>query len=132
LTYNCLTFGRFFDWRAFLKTAKEPENFGSNFILAKANFFLSAYPPQTPTTSPCLLLYYNTMLSNSAIGYKIITNMSQISKRLGDNIKRIHEEKGMSQGDVSRALDMDRGYISRVENGQKNPTISNIKKYPKL
>lgn len=57
--------------------------------------------------------------------------MSQISKKLGDNIKRIREEKGMSQGDISRALNMDRGYISRVESGQKNPTISNIEKIAK-
>lgn len=78
-----------------------------------------------------LLLYYNTILSNSARGYKIITNMSQIFKRLGNNIKRIRKEKGMSQGDISRALNMDRGYISRVESGQKNPTISNIEKIAK-
>lgn len=54
--------------------------------------------------------------------------MTQISKRLGDNIRRIRQEKGMSQGDISRALDMDRGYISRVEKGIKNPTILNLEK----
>jgi len=57
--------------------------------------------------------------------------MTQISKRLGDNIRRIRQEKGMSQGDISRALDMDRGYISRVENGSKNPTILNLEKMAK-
>jgi transcriptional regulator with XRE-family HTH domain len=57
--------------------------------------------------------------------------MTQISKRLGDNIKRIRQEKGMSQGDISRALDMDRGYISRIENGSKNPTILNLEKIAK-
>ncbi|MCX6745389.1 MAG: helix-turn-helix transcriptional regulator [Candidatus Parcubacteria bacterium] len=54
--------------------------------------------------------------------------MTQISKRLGDNIRRIRQEKGMSQGDISRALGMDRGYISRIENGLKNPTLANIEK----
>jgi len=54
--------------------------------------------------------------------------MTQISKRLGDNIRRIRQEKGMSQGDISRALDMDRGYISRVEKGIKNPTIDTLSK----
>jgi len=57
--------------------------------------------------------------------------MTQISKRLGDNIRRIRQEKGMSQGDISRALDMDRGYISRIENGTKNPTILNLEKIAK-
>ena len=57
--------------------------------------------------------------------------MSQIFKKLGDNIKRIREGKGMSQGDISRALSMDRGYISRIESGQKNPTVANLDKIAK-
>jgi len=54
--------------------------------------------------------------------------MTKISKKLGQNIKRIREEKGMSQGDISRALNMDRGYISGVENGYRNPTITTLEK----
>jgi transcriptional regulator with XRE-family HTH domain len=54
--------------------------------------------------------------------------MTTISKKLGDNIRRIRESKGMSQGDICRITGMDRGYISRVENGSKNPTISNLEK----
>lgn len=54
--------------------------------------------------------------------------MNKISKKLGRNIKRIREEKGMTQGDIHRATGMDRGYISRVESGLKNPTISNLEK----
>ena len=54
--------------------------------------------------------------------------MDKISKKLGNNIKRIRMGKGMSQGDICRATGMDRGYISRVEGGLKNPTIETIKK----
>ncbi len=54
--------------------------------------------------------------------------MITISKKLGDNIRRIRESNGMSQGDICRITGMDRGYISRVENGSKNPTISNLEK----
>lgn len=57
--------------------------------------------------------------------------MAKISKKLGNNLKRIRLEKGMSQGDICRATGMDRGYISRVESGQKNPTISNLEKIAK-
>ena len=57
--------------------------------------------------------------------------MAKISKKLGDNIKKIRTEKGMSQGDICRATGMDRGYISRVENGLKNPTLSNLEKIAK-
>ena len=51
-----------------------------------------------------------------------------ISKKLGDNIKKIRNRKGMSQGDICRALDMDRGYMSAIENGKKNITISQLER----
>ena len=51
-----------------------------------------------------------------------------ISKKLGDNIKKIRTRKGMSQGDIRRALDMDRGYMSAIENGKKNITISQLER----
>jgi len=51
-----------------------------------------------------------------------------ISKKLGDNIKKIRNRKGMSQGDICRALDMDRGYMSAIENGKKNITIQQLER----
>jgi len=51
-----------------------------------------------------------------------------ISKRLGVNIKKIRTQKGMSQGDICRALDMDRGYMSAIENGKKNITIQQLER----
>jgi transcriptional regulator with XRE-family HTH domain len=54
--------------------------------------------------------------------------MDKISKQLGQNMKRIRAKKGMSQGDIARALEVDRGYISNIENGKKNPTIATIQK----
>lgn len=57
-----------------------------------------------------------------------LITMDQISVKLGDNIRRIRTKKKMSQGDIARALDVDRGYISNVENGKKNPTLITIKK----
>lgn len=56
-------------------------------------------------------------------------NMSQnTAKKFGDNMKKIRGEKGMSQGDICRALDLDRSYISNVENGKQNLTISTMEK----
>jgi transcriptional regulator with XRE-family HTH domain len=54
--------------------------------------------------------------------------MDKISKQLGQNMKRIRAKKEMSQGDIARALEVDRGYISNIENGKKNPTIATIQK----
>lgn len=54
--------------------------------------------------------------------------MDKISEKLGKNMKRIRAKKKMSQGDIARALEVDRGYISNIENGKKNPTIATIQK----
>lgn len=51
-----------------------------------------------------------------------------ISQKLGKNIKKIRTQKGMSQGDICRALDMDRGYMSAIENGKKNITITQLER----
>ena len=34
----------------------------------------------------------------------------------------------MSQGDVARALDVHRAYVSGIENGKRNPTLATIQK----
>jgi len=54
--------------------------------------------------------------------------MDKISEQLGKNMKRIRTKKNMSQGDIARALEVDRGYISNIENGKKNPTLATIQK----
>ena len=54
--------------------------------------------------------------------------MDRISAKLGDNMKRIRTKRKMSQGDIARALDVDRGYISNIENGKKNPTLATVAK----
>jgi len=53
------------------------------------------------------------------------------AKRLGQNMKRIRLARQMSQGDICRKLGVDRSYISNVESGKKNPTLSTITKLAK-
>ena len=48
--------------------------------------------------------------------------------KLGKNLRRIRTEKGISQGDIVRALGMGRGFVSNIENGKGNPTITTIAK----
>ena len=50
------------------------------------------------------------------------------SKKLGRNIKRIREQKKMSQGDICRALGFDRAQMSNIEAGKGNPTLATIEK----
>ena len=54
--------------------------------------------------------------------------MDEISQKLGENLKKIRLEKKMSQGDICRALGVDRGYISNLESGKRNPTLATIKR----
>jgi len=57
--------------------------------------------------------------------------MDTSSKKLGKNIKRIRLQNKMSQGDVCRALSLDRAYVSNVEAGKSNPTLATIEKIAK-
>ena len=46
-------------------------------------------------------------------------------------MKRIRIQKGISQGDIVRALGVSRAFISNIENGKTNPTLSTISKLAK-
>jgi len=54
------------------------------------------------------------------------------AQKFGENMKKIRLEKGMSQGDICRALGLDRAYISNVENGKQNLTLSTMEKVAKV
>jgi len=53
------------------------------------------------------------------------------AQKFGENMKKIRLEKGMSQGDICRSVDLDRAYVSNVENGKQNLTISTMEKVAK-
>lgn len=54
--------------------------------------------------------------------------MTNSAKKLGANVRRIRLAKDMTQGDLCRKLGVDRGYMSNVETGKKNPTLSTIER----
>jgi len=54
--------------------------------------------------------------------------MAKISKKLGENIKRIRLSLKMTQGDICRKLKMDRSYMSAIESGKKNITLGVLEK----
>lgn len=43
-------------------------------------------------------------------------------KKLGENIKRLRQEKGISQAELARLCDKERASIERIENGKINPS----------
>lgn len=54
--------------------------------------------------------------------------MKSESAKLGKNLKRIRTEKGITQGDIVRTLGFSRSFVSNIENGKTNPTLSTISK----
>ena len=54
--------------------------------------------------------------------------MQEISKKLGANMKKVRAKKKLSQGALARLLDVDKGYISNIESGKKNPTLATIQR----
>jgi transcriptional regulator with XRE-family HTH domain len=57
--------------------------------------------------------------------------MKNESIKLGLNLKKIRTRKNISQGDIARELKVSRGFISTIENGKTNPTLSTITKLAK-
>jgi transcriptional regulator with XRE-family HTH domain len=49
-------------------------------------------------------------------------------KKLGENLRKLRLKKDMSQVDLANALSVDRAYISNIENGRMNPTLSTLEK----
>jgi transcriptional regulator with XRE-family HTH domain len=47
---------------------------------------------------------------------------------IGERLKQLREEKGMSQGDIETKTGLLRCYISRVENGHTVPSIETLEK----
>ena len=51
-------------------------------------------------------------------------SLNQVLIQLGEKISAVRSEKGMSQKVLAEASELDRAYISSIENGKKNVTIS--------
>ncbi|MBI3632035.1 MAG: helix-turn-helix transcriptional regulator [Candidatus Vogelbacteria bacterium] len=57
--------------------------------------------------------------------------MSNTAQKLGLNIRRLREEKGLLQSDLCKKLRVEAPYLSNIENGNKNPTLLTIEKIAK-
>ena len=78
-----------------------------------------------------LFVLYNTIVLKNNSRYTKTVDMSNSANKLGDNIRRIRLAKDMTQGDLCRKLGLDRAYMSNVESGKKNPTLSTIERIAK-
>lgn len=51
-----------------------------------------------------------------------------IKEKLGQRIRKLRNEKGISQEKFALLIDMDRTYFASVESGKRNISIVNIEK----
>lgn len=54
--------------------------------------------------------------------------MKEITKSFGERIKQLRLERNISQEYLANLANMDRTYITSVENGRRNISIRNIEK----
>lgn len=52
--------------------------------------------------------------------------MKDDAKRLGANLKRIRMKKEITQVEIAKTLGVNRSFVSNIENGKTNPTLSTI------
>jgi transcriptional regulator with XRE-family HTH domain len=55
----------------------------------------------------------------------------EIRQRLGRNVRRLREQKGWSQEKFAFEADIHRTYVSDIERGARNPTITVVDKLAK-
>jgi len=54
--------------------------------------------------------------------------MSDINKDVGLNVRKIREDKGLSQEKLAALADLHRTYIGQIERGEKNIGLRNLEK----
>jgi transcriptional regulator with XRE-family HTH domain len=52
----------------------------------------------------------------------------EIQARLGSNVRRLREAKGWSQEDYAHRAGIHRTYVSDIERGRRNPTVTVVEK----
>lgn len=58
--------------------------------------------------------------------------MKDEAKKLGENLKAIRLSKGIKQVEIAKMLEVDRSFVSNIENGKTNPTLSTIASLAKV
>lgn len=68
-------------------------------------------------------------------GFYLINNIlymkSDINEEVGFNIRRIREERGLSQEELAALAGLHRAYVGQIERGEKNIGLKNLEKIAK-
>jgi transcriptional regulator with XRE-family HTH domain len=51
-----------------------------------------------------------------------------VRSRVGTNVKRLREARGLSQEELAFDAEMHRTYVSGIERGKRNPTVTVVER----
>lgn len=54
--------------------------------------------------------------------------MADINKQIGEKIRKIRLEKGLSQEELAFEAELHRAYVGQIERGEKNIGVQNLQK----
>ena len=66
----------------------------------------------------------HTTVGGSIVGRNIILNAMNIKEKFGNKVKTLREEKGISIEHLANISNVDRNYISDIEKGKRNISIT--------
>ena len=55
-----------------------------------------------------------------------------VSKKVGKNIKKIREKRGLTQEELALEAGLNRAYVGYIERGRRNPSIETVAKIAKV
>lgn len=62
------------------------------------------------------------------VDYRQHNGLMSSLRKIGQNIAKIRREKGMTQEELAGLVEMDRSYLSEIENGHKNLSVNVLMK----
>ncbi|MBI2021809.1 helix-turn-helix transcriptional regulator [Candidatus Daviesbacteria bacterium] len=60
-----------------------------------------------------------------------MTQITTVSKKLGQRVRKIREDKGVTQEQLALNAGLNRAYIGYIERGERNPSTEVISKLAK-
>lgn len=61
-----------------------------------------------------------------------MTKVNTVSIKIGKSIRKIREEKAITQEQLALDAGLNRAYIGYIERGERNPTLKTIEKIAKI
>jgi len=58
--------------------------------------------------------------------------MQNDAKKLGENLKTLRAKKNITQTGLAKILNVDKSFVSNIEKGKNNPTLSTITNLAKV